>query len=97
MTGRTLLPVDELASRTPAGWTAADGFLRRSFAFSDFASAWGWMNEVARIAEELDHHPDWSNVYNRVDVALQTHDAGGVTELDLVFAERVNALSSSEG
>lgn len=95
MTARTLLPADDLEARTPDGWTPADGFLRRTFTFPDFAAAWAWMNEVAEIAEALDHHPDWSNVYNRVDVALQTHDAGGVTELDLVFAERVNALSST--
>ena len=70
------------------GWQAADGrdALVKSFRFADFNAAWGWMGRVALLAEKLDHHPEWSNVYNRVEVLLTTHDAGGVTALDLQMA-----------
>jgi 4a-hydroxytetrahydrobiopterin dehydratase len=95
MISRTLLSPDELTARLPSGWSHSDGFLQRTFEFPDFGDAWGWMNEVAEIAHQLDHHPNWSNVYNKVDVSLQTHDAGGVTALDMLFAERVNELNST--
>ena len=70
------------------GWSrAADReAIVKSFRFADFNAAWGWMGRVALLAEKLDHHPEWSNVYNRVEVLLTTHDAGGVTELDLAMA-----------
>ncbi len=60
--------------------------LTRQFRFADFNAAFGWMTQVALMAEKLDHHPEWFNVYNRVDVTLTTHDAGGVTELDVQLA-----------
>jgi 4a-hydroxytetrahydrobiopterin dehydratase len=78
----------EIADRLAAlpGWTFADGALKRVFEFADFSEAFGFMARVALAAEKMDHHPDWSNVYSRVSVALRTHDAGGVTELDVRLA-----------
>lgn len=74
------------------GWDAAgDGnSLKKSFKFSDFNAAFGFMGRVALMAERMDHHPEWFNVYNRVDVTLSTHDAGGVTELDIRMAKFMN-------
>lgn len=70
------------------GWTiAADGkSIRRSFRFADFNAAFAFMTRVAMQAEKIDHHPDWSNVYRNVEVSLSTHDAGGVTGLDIELA-----------
>ena len=70
------------------GWRAAEGrdAIVRSFRFADFNAAFGFMTRVALLAETLDHHPEWSNVYNRVEVLLATHDADGVTGLDLKMA-----------
>ena len=70
------------------GWRAAEGrdAIVRSFVFKDFNAAFGFMARVALLAEKLDHHPEWSNVYNRVEVLLATHDADGVTELDVTMA-----------
>ena len=71
-----------------SGWAAAEDrdAIRKSFRFDDFNAAFGFMGRVALLAEKMDHHPEWSNVYNRVEVLLTTHDAGGVTELDLTMA-----------
>ena len=74
------------------GWSCSEGVLRRDFAFADFSEAFGFMTRVALAAEKLDHHPDWSNAWNRVSVALSTHDAGGVTELDLALAGLMQRL-----
>ena len=70
------------------GWSPAEGrdAIAKSYRFKDFAAAFGFMSRVAEKAEALDHHPEWSNVYNRVEVALTTHSAGGVTELDVELA-----------
>ncbi len=70
------------------GWSAAEGrdAIVRTFKFKDFNAAFGWMTRVALAAEKLDHHPEWFNVYNRVEVLLATHDAQGVTELDVQLA-----------
>ena len=70
------------------GWRRVEGreAITRTFKFGDFNRAFGWMTRVALAAEKLDHHPEWANVYNRVDVILATHDAAGVTELDLALA-----------
>jgi 4a-hydroxytetrahydrobiopterin dehydratase len=69
-------------------WTVVEGrdAIARTFRFKDFNAAFGWMTRVALAAEKLDHHPEWFNVYNRVEVVLTTHDAGGVTERDLELA-----------
>jgi 4a-hydroxytetrahydrobiopterin dehydratase len=71
------------------GWAPAVGrdAITRSYRFASFSSAFAWMTRVAMAAEALDHHPEWFNVYNRVDVTLATHDAGGVTELDARLAK----------
>lgn len=76
------------------GWSANDTgtAIHKTFQFEDFSEAWGFMSRAALEAEKLDHHPDWSNVYNRVTVVLNTHDAGGVTKLDILLAEKMNAL-----
>ena len=74
------------------GWSlAADGAsIRRSFGFKNFSEAFAFMTRVALAAEKMDHHPDWSNVCKTVDVTLNTHDAGGVTALDIELAKRMN-------
>ena len=74
-------------------WELVEGKLRRSFKYADFVQAFRFMTAVALVAEKLDHHPDWSNVYNRVTIELVTHDAGGVTELDFELAQAANRLA----
>lgn len=74
------------------GWQLSSAKLYRRFDFSDFNAAFGFMARAALIAESLDHHPEWSNVYNRVEVSLTTHDAGGISELDFELAKRLSAL-----
>ena len=78
-----------------SGWTAAEGrdAIVKSFKFKDFNTAFGFMTRVALKAETLDHHPEWSNVYNRVEVLLATHDADGVTELDVTLAKFMDAAA----
>lgn len=74
-------------------WTESDGALRRDFEFDDFRAAFAFMTRVAFIAEDLDHHPDWSNVYNRVSITLTTHDAGNtVTDRDRAMSEAIDEL-----
>lgn len=65
--------------------------IRRDFRFKDFTAAWAFMTRVAAIAERLDHHPDWSNSYNRVSITLTTHDAGGLTANDTALAQAIDA------
>ena len=75
------------------GWTRKGKKLHRTFTFRDFSEAFGFMARVALLAEKLDHHPDWGNVWNRVTVDLSTHDAGGLTELDFRLAAEMNRLA----
>lgn len=75
------------------GWRLHEGRLRREFRFADFSAAFAFMTRVALLAERLNHHPDWSNVYDRVTVELHTHDAGGVTAVDLEMAGRIGGLA----
>ena len=75
------------------GWALQGGKLHREFQFADFVAAFGFMAQSALVAESLAHHPEWFNVYNRVVVDLATHDAGGVTELDLQLAAKMNELA----
>ncbi|MBT8423465.1 MAG: 4a-hydroxytetrahydrobiopterin dehydratase [Silicimonas sp.] len=82
---------EALAKLKEAGWEEVDGrdAIRRSFKFKSFVEAWGWMSRMALIAEKMDHHPEWSNVYNRVEVTLTTHDADGLSRLDVELAEKM--------
>ena len=75
-------------------WTLrGDGLaIERQFQFKNFSEAWGFMNRVALIAEKHDHHPEWSNVYNRVAITLTTHDAGGLSERDAKMARAIDKL-----
>ncbi len=66
--------------------------IQRSLKFADFTQAWGFMTKVALAAEKADHHPEWSNVYNRVTITLTTHDAGGLSARDVSLAEAIDAL-----
>jgi 4a-hydroxytetrahydrobiopterin dehydratase len=79
------------------GWTLAGGKLHREYRFADFGAAFAFMTRVALVAEKLDHHPDWQNVYDRVVVDLWTHDAGGITERDLTLARRMQELAGTAG
>ncbi|RDC74037.1 4a-hydroxytetrahydrobiopterin dehydratase [Rhodovulum sp. 12E13] len=74
------------------GWAEVDGrdAIAKTFTFKDFRQAFGWMTQVALVAEKMDHHPEWSNVYKTVDVTLSTHDAGGLTELDVKLARAMD-------
>lgn len=73
-------------------WQVSSETLERSFKFTDFSEAWAFMNRVALLAEKLDHHPNWSNVYNQVEINLSTHDRGGVTTLDAQLAAAIEEL-----
>jgi 4a-hydroxytetrahydrobiopterin dehydratase len=77
------------------GWSEVEGrdAIRRELVFADFNQAWGFMSRVALIAEKMDHHPEWTNVWNRVSVVLSTHDAGGVTEKDVQLAAAIDQLA----
>jgi 4a-hydroxytetrahydrobiopterin dehydratase len=81
-------------TQTLPGWAMVSGrdAIERSFRFRDFNEAWGFMNRVALLAESQNHHPDWSNVWNRVRIELSTHDAGGLTDNDVKLARAINTL-----
>jgi 4a-hydroxytetrahydrobiopterin dehydratase len=76
-------------------WAPAAGrdAITRSFRFADFNQAWGFMNRVALLAEKHDHHPEWSNVWNRVEITLTTHDAGGLSDRDVALAKAIDGLA----
>jgi 4a-hydroxytetrahydrobiopterin dehydratase len=92
-----LLDPAELDERLAAlsGWAVVDGRLHREFAFRDFSEAFGFMARVALAAERLDHHPDWSNSWNRVVIDVSSHDAGGITERCVTLATRIDVLAAS--
>ena len=75
-------------------WELVEGKLVKTFRFHDFSEAWAFMSRVALAAEKLDHHPDWSNVYNSVHVCLHTHDAQGLTSLDFKLAAHMDSFAS---
>jgi 4a-hydroxytetrahydrobiopterin dehydratase len=75
-----------------ADWELKEAKLHRQFIFGDFVEAFGFMSRVALLAEAANHHPEWSNVYNRVEIYLTTHDAGGITVRDFDLAKRINRL-----
>ena len=78
-----------------AGWSEVDGrdAIQKSFKFKSFNEAFGFMTRVALAAEKMDHHPEWFNVYNTVDVTLSTHDAGGVTKKDIALAQAMDSFA----
>lgn len=93
---KTLTGADrDAALKALPAWRAVDGrdAITREFKFKDFETAFAWMSKVAEAAEEMDHHPEWFNVYNKVQVTLSTHDAGGLTEKDTKLAKRMDALA----
>ena len=75
------------------GWTIEDGKLHKEFQFDNFVSAFGFMTQLALVAESMNHHPEWFNVYNRVTIDLTTHDAGGISDLDFQWAKQADAIS----
>ncbi|HKK30552.1 MAG TPA: 4a-hydroxytetrahydrobiopterin dehydratase [Alphaproteobacteria bacterium] len=86
----------EQALRSIPDWSQTEGrdSVQRSFQFADFRTAFGFMAEVALAAEKMDHHPEWFNVYNRVDITLTTHDAGGLTMRDIRLAEVIDKTAA---
>jgi 4a-hydroxytetrahydrobiopterin dehydratase len=83
------------ALATLTGWKLVEGreAIAKRFVFRDFSEAFGWMTRVALLAEAMNHHPEWKNVYKTVDVTLATHDAGGLTELDVRLARAMDAIA----
>ncbi len=77
------------------GWAMVEGrdAITKRYVFSDFNEAFGWMTRVAMIAEHMNHHPEWSNVYKTVDVTLSTHDVGGLSALDIALATKMDRLA----
>ncbi len=74
------------------GWKLENNFIQKDFEFKDFLEAFGFLTKVAVISETLNHHANWSGVYNKVEIKLQTHDAGGVTAKDIEMAKKIEAL-----
>ncbi len=83
------------ALATLEGWSEVQGrdAIHKSFKFADFNQAWGFMTRVALAADKADHHPEWSNVYNKVEIVLSTHDAGGFSEKDVALARFIDGLA----
>jgi 4a-hydroxytetrahydrobiopterin dehydratase len=92
---RTRLTDDEIrgALKDLEGWQVVDGKLHRTYRFKDFVEAIGYMTSAAMIVQQMDHHPEWSNVYNSVRIDLVTHDAGGITARDVQLACRLHELA----
>jgi 4a-hydroxytetrahydrobiopterin dehydratase len=95
MAGRAKLSEDEIRQRLGSleGWSVATGKLHREYRFADFIHAFGFMATAAIAIEKMNHHPEWSNVWNRVTVDLTTHDAGGITERDVELAALLERLA----
>jgi 4a-hydroxytetrahydrobiopterin dehydratase len=89
----------EAALATIPDWRPVEGrdAISRSLNFKDFSAAWGFMSRVALAAQAMDHHPEWSNIFNRVDIVLSTHDAGGLTDRDIALARRIDAVAGTSG
>lgn len=90
----TLLSDDEIAELLAShpAWTRDGDRLRRSYELGSFVAAFGFMTQVALISEKLNHHPEWSNVYGTVEIAITDHDAGGISDNDRAWIEKVDAL-----
>ena len=87
----------ENALRALPGWSLREGKLHRELQFTDFSAAFAFMTRVALVAEKRDHHPEWSNVWNRVRIDLTTHESGGITERDVALAQRISELAVESG
>jgi len=87
----------KIALTALSGWVEVEGrdAIQKRFLFKDFNAAFGFMSRIAMMAEKLDHHPEWSNVYRTVDVTLTTHDAGGLTDLDVKLAQAMNRFAEN--
>ncbi|MEM9756270.1 MAG: 4a-hydroxytetrahydrobiopterin dehydratase [Pseudomonadota bacterium] len=86
---------EALKALAASGWAAVEGrdAISKTFKFTDFVQAFGFMSKVAILADKMNHHPEWYNVYNRVDITLTTHDAGGLSPLDVALAEKIDAAA----
>lgn len=95
LTGKLTGAKRKAALKTLKGWKLQDGrdAIEKSYTFENFVTAFGFMSSAALVAQQLDHHPEWFNVYNRVDVVLSTHDANGLTQLDIDLAEAMDGLA----
>ncbi|MCU0800338.1 MAG: 4a-hydroxytetrahydrobiopterin dehydratase [Rhodobacteraceae bacterium] len=97
----TLLNSDDRARLLPAlgqtGWGAVDGrdALRKVWTFRNFSESWAFMSRIALMAEVMNHHPEWRNVYNTVDITLTTHDCGGLSDLDVRMAHRIDKIAGT--
>lgn len=87
--------VEALETLAKAGWSEVEGrdAIQKTFVFRNFTRAFGWMTQVAIVAEKMDHHPEWSNVYKTVNVTLATHDVGGLSALDITLAQKMDRLA----
>lgn len=94
---RLSAPQIENALRALPGWSLRDGKLHRELAFVDFSAAFAFMTRVALAAEKRDHHPEWSNVWNRVRIDLTTHESNGITERDIALARVISELAAAGG
>jgi 4a-hydroxytetrahydrobiopterin dehydratase len=94
MTTKLAESVRAALAETLPGWSPVAGrdAIMRRFVFADFSEAWGFMSRVALLAEAAGHHPEWSNVWNRVDIVLTTHDAGGLSDKDVALAAAISLL-----
>ncbi len=97
MSAREVMEPDALARevQSMSGWTVVDGKLRKEYTFADFATAFAFMAGAALRAERKNHHPEWSNVYNRVVVELNTHDVGGITGWDVELAKEFDEIAGT--
>ena len=86
----------EALTESVVEWTVAKDYLFRSFEFANFDAAFRFMTKVAVIAEEIDHHPDWSNSWNKVEIQITNHQAGGLTEIDFVFGSKISELVTND-
>jgi 4a-hydroxytetrahydrobiopterin dehydratase len=91
----TPVEVEQSKSEVPA-WDVRDDSLYREFVFGDFVAAFGFMTQVAILAEAMNHHPDWSNVYSTVRIGLSTHDVGGLSSSDFQLAAKIDALAPAD-
>jgi 4a-hydroxytetrahydrobiopterin dehydratase len=87
--------IEQALNTLPGGWSVRNGKLHREYRFVDFAHAFGFMATAAILIEKMNHHPEWSNVYNRVSVDLVTHDAGGITAKDLDLARLLENVAAA--